>query len=278
MRRSRHGEAGVTIVEAAFVIPLLFMFIFGLVDLGMWTLNSNQASNAARDGARAGILAYPLRGADLVAADAAARETIVNAIQKRLPEGTVDDSQITVTCQDLMGVTVPCTHPSPDRVKVDVAWAWTLVTPVATMLSLDEGKVAGSATMEIVGRPIAVGPPPSTTQPPDPLAPTPSTACQLAELKTPGTVYTKGKQLTAPMLITFKVTGDCTDLRVILQGTRTDTPEKVTHFCGCGDGPTDYSWTYEGSNNIWVNNGKQGSATVMDGSTQIGSTVYFLVK
>lgn len=278
MRRTRVGEAGVTIVEAAFVIPLLFMFIFGLVDLGMWTLNSNQASNAARDGARAGILAFPLRGADLAAAEADARETIVDAIQERLPEGTVEDTQITITCQGPTGATVPCTDPSPDRVKVDVAWAWTLVTPVATLLSLDKGAVSGSATMEIVGRPLAVAPPPPTTQPPDPLTPSTSTPCQFVELKTPGTVYTKGKQLTGPMLVTFKVSGDCADLRLVLEGNRSDVSEKVTHYCGCGDGPTDYSWTYEGSNNIWVKDGKQGSVKLFTGTTQLGATVYFLVK
>ena len=275
MSRTRRRDAGVTVVEAAFVVPLLFMFIFGLVDLGMWTLNSNQASNAARDGARAGILAFPLRG---TVTEQDARDVIVSAIADRLPDGTVEDSDVTISCLGSDGAAISCTHPDPDKVKVDVTWEWTLVTPVATVLGLDRGEVRGSATMEVVGRPLAVAPPPATPDPEDPLVPPPATPCQLESLTTPSTVFTKGKQLMAPMLVEFTVSGDCDDLRVVLQGTRSDTPEKVTHYCGCGEGPTDHSWTYEGSNNIWENNGKQGSATVMNGTTQIGATVFFMVR
>ena len=59
MRRLvRRDERGVTIVEAAFVLPLLFLFIFALIDIGLWEYQSTQASAAARDGARVGILRY----------------------------------------------------------------------------------------------------------------------------------------------------------------------------------------------------------------------------
>jgi hypothetical protein len=274
---TRRREAGVTVVEAAFVVPLLFMFIFGLVDLGMWTLNSNQASNAARDGARAGILAYPLRGVDLVTEDQQARATIVAAIEDHLPEGTLEDSDVTITCLRSDGASVSCTDAGPDRVRVDVAWAWRLVTPVATVLGIDEGAATGSATMEIVGRPLAVAPPGSDPDADDPLQPPETVACKANDLTTPTQVFTKGNQLTAPMTITFTyVEGDCHDLRIVLTGTRQSTSETVTHFCGCGDGP-EHSWTYAGSNNIWQNNGKQGKATLMNGSTVL-ETTEFLVK
>jgi Flp pilus assembly protein TadG len=266
MRRVRAGEAGVTIVEAAFVIPLLFMFMFGLVDLGMWTLNSNQASNAARDGARVGILEFPLRGGDL----ATAEDNIVEAIEDHLPEGTMDASDVTITCLASDDATIPCTNPKPDRVKVDVAWEWRLVTPVATILGIDEGDVQGSATMEIVGRPVPGngGVDPDT---PDPLNPDPVLPCSIADLVAPPEVFTRGQQLAGPMLIEFRyVSGDCSDLQVVLTGTKAAGAETFTHVCGCGD-PPNHIWEYAGSNNIWKANGNRGVVSVYNGSDRTGA-------
>ena len=263
MRRMRAGEAGVTIVEAAFVIPLLFMFMFGLVDLGMWTLNSNQASNAARDGARVGILELPLRGGDLATAEA----EIVAAIEEHLPEGTMDGSDVSITCLASDDTTIPCTDPEPDRVKVDVAWEWRLVTPVATILGIDEGDVQGSATMEIVGRPVPGngGVDPNT---PDPLNPAPVMPCSISDLVAPAEVFARGQQLAGPMLITFKyVSGDCSDVQVVLTGTKATGAETFTHYCGCGD-PPNHRWEYAGSNNIWKANGNRGVVTVYSGANR----------
>lgn len=276
MRRTTRGEAGVTIVEAAFVVPLLFMFMFGLVDLGMWTLNSNQAANAARDGARVGILEFPLRGTDLADAEAA----IVSAVQDHLPEGTMETTDVTITCLDSDDAVVPCTVADPDRVKVDVAWAWRLVTPVATVLGIDEGDVKGSATMEIVGRPVPGngGVDPETEDPlnpgPDPLAP-----CALSALTvTPTEVATKGNQLAAPLTITFNYdSGDCSDLQILLTGTKSEVGEKIVHYCGCGnatdvDGnPIPHRWEYTGSDNIWKTSANKGVVEVFNGDDHSGT-------
>lgn len=268
MRRGQRKDVGVTIVEASFAIPLLFMFMFGLVDLGMWTLNSNQASNAARDGARVGILEFPLRGGDLADAEAA----IVSAIQDHLPEGTMETTDVTITCLDSDDAVVPCTVADPDRVKVDVAWAWRLVTPVATVLGIDEGDVKGSATMEIVGRPVPGngGVDPDT---PDPLNPGPVVPCSVTGLTAPSEVFSKGNQLRDPMEITFSyVSGDCSDVQVVLTGTKADGAEQITHHCGCGNAtdaagnPIPHVWVYSGSDNIWKANGNRGVVTLYSGS------------
>lgn len=270
MKPSRRGEAGVTIVEAAFVIPLLFMFMFGLVDLGMWTLNSNQASNAARDGARVGILEFPLRGGDL----ADAEDKIVAAIEEHLPDGTMEASDVTITCLRSDDVTIPCTDPEPDRVKVDVAWEWTLVTPVATILGIDEGDVHGSATMEVVGRPVpgSGGVDPVT---PDPLNPPPVLPCAVTNLTAPAEVFTRGNQLAGPMTIKFKyVSGDCSDIQVVLTGTKAFGADQIVHYCGCGDPPDGtgnpplHIWEYSGSDNIWKANGNRGVVALFNGASR----------
>ena len=280
MRRARRGEAGVTIVEAAFVVPLLFMFMFGLVDLGMWTLNSNQASNAARDGARVGILELPLRGAGFDVAEA----KIESAVRANLPDGTVvSDDDIDITCpDDSTGdwTEAACKTSDPERIRVAVAWKWTLVTPVATILGIENGDVSGSATMEIVGRPVPGngGVDPDTPDPlnpePDPLAP-----CMLSALTvTPTEVGTKGNQLAEPLMITFMYdSGDCSDLQIVLTGTKSAVGEQIIHYCGCGDAtdadgnPIPHVWEYAGSNNIWKTSTNKGVIAVFNGDDHTGT-------
>ena len=54
----RHDENGAALLEAALAIPIVLLLLSGTVDLGFWIFERTQVSNAARDGARAGILQY----------------------------------------------------------------------------------------------------------------------------------------------------------------------------------------------------------------------------
>jgi len=48
----QHRRGGATIVEAALVISILFLFMFGIFEYGRFLLVSQLMANAARDGAR----------------------------------------------------------------------------------------------------------------------------------------------------------------------------------------------------------------------------------
>lgn len=276
MRRMRRDD-GVTLVEAALVLPILFMLMFGLVDLGMWSFNVNQASNAARDGARAGILAYPLPGVESIAVEEArARETVVSAVKSNLTGGTVEDDDITIACFADDGTSVACSSadPEPERIRVDVEWHWDLVTPVASVIGIERGAARGDATMAIVGRPVAT-PAPTPDDSDDPLNPEPEADCVITGLTGPTMVQTSGNQLAQPMEIRFTDNSEgCNDLRVVLTGTRFSNPDSVVHYCGCGEGP-DHVWVYTGSNNIWYkNSGKQGTVTLMNGDVPVPGATY----
>lgn len=56
-----HGRSrrGAEVVEAALVMPLLVMLVFGMVDFGLLIYNKAVITNAAREGARAGIVYLP---------------------------------------------------------------------------------------------------------------------------------------------------------------------------------------------------------------------------
>lgn len=55
-QRQRHQQRGAAAVEFAIVALVFFTLIFGLVDLGLGIFYTNMLSNAAREGARAGII------------------------------------------------------------------------------------------------------------------------------------------------------------------------------------------------------------------------------
>lgn len=296
-RRRRRAEQGVTVVEAAFALPILLTFIFGLVDLGMWTFNANQATNAARDGARLAILDYQ----DADDETSSMRAAIVDAVRSRLEADKVDS--VMVSCVDDTGSAIACStaEVDVDSVRVDVEWTWDLITPVAAILGYDEGEATGSATMKLVGRPL----PGSTTAPtsststttttststPDDSTSTTTTttpaACAVSSITIPTSVSRgvddKGKQtsqLAEPVLVEFRTNGStaCNDLRVEIRSTEYNPSGKgsVEVDCGCDltpPEPQDFRWSYDGSDNIWS---KSGTATVIvrNGTTALLSKTF----
>ncbi|HZU78360.1 MAG TPA: TadE/TadG family type IV pilus assembly protein [Acidimicrobiales bacterium] len=58
MRRRHYGEQGTVLVEAALVLPIMFVILSAVVDFGFWDYQNTQVSNAARDGARVAMLDY----------------------------------------------------------------------------------------------------------------------------------------------------------------------------------------------------------------------------
>lgn len=290
MRPDRR-DRGVTIVEAAFAFPILLMFIFGLVDLGMWTFNANQATNAARDGARAAILSFE----DLDDPSSLDRDRVEAAVEAHL-DRQVDS--IEVACVDTAGEEVSCSSAEvdTDRVRVDVEWDWRLVTPVAAILGYEEGRAAGSATMSLVGLPYEGAPGATTTSapsgttsttqtiPPETTTTTTAVACNASSLTvSPLTVTTTGSgsnQLVDEIDFTFSTNGSplCNDLKIVLisRADNGSNNKRETFKCGCGSGPTSFGGSYRGSTNIWGDTGTGWRAVLMNGTTAF-DTVQFTV-
>lgn len=274
MTRSHRHDSGVTIVEASFALPIMFLFIFGLIDLGLWTLNSNQAANAARDGARAGILSYEL-------ADAGTgpdHDKVLAAVKQHLSGQELDASSITVDCVNPDGSVISCAlaEPGDDRIRVDVRWDWTLLTPIAGSLGIDKGAAEGSATMVIVGRPLgsAVA---DGAYADDPVASTPpaSETCTVGTpVVTPSPVESQGNQLKGGLTVTFSSSATCADLKVELVAGADSDPDaaRLLFACACGEGP-DHTWSYTGSDNVWKKS-TTGTVNILDGTTLMASRTF----
>ena len=138
-RRSR--ERGASLLEAAFAIPIFFVFLLAFVDLGLGVLQTSQATSAASDGARAGII------------DPTDTAGIEAAVKKRLAGARVDS--VTVTCLKPGGTSVGCSStdldPETDQIRVVVKWRWKPVGPVGHAFPVQD--IVGSSTMDIVPQP-----------------------------------------------------------------------------------------------------------------------------
>ena len=55
------NQKGTTLVEFAIVLFLLLILIFGIIEFGLAMFNQQVITNAAREGARAGIVSRPIR-------------------------------------------------------------------------------------------------------------------------------------------------------------------------------------------------------------------------
>lgn len=166
MSRRRDGdERGVTVIEAALVLPLLFSIILGMTDAGMLVFNNTQVTAAARDGSREAILYYKQAdggsGGTLFSppcnALTADQTVICNAIETHLDS---TNFQFSVQCL-AQASAVGSPQPSPpqetcanatidqDQIQVTVRWtrsSWTAMLPTSIT-------VTGSSTLTILGLP-----------------------------------------------------------------------------------------------------------------------------
>src|SRR5581483_9309673 len=160
-RRARTDlrERGAAVLEAALVLPVFLTAVLGLVDIGYAVFQTSQATSAARDGARAGILAFT--SADVAGSTDNAK--IQSQVRERLPGQNVES--ITVTC--LSGhtgtTTISCASATPDtdRIRVVVTWTYRPLTPAGA--AVGPISITGTATMGIVGAPVTPGTTTTTT-------------------------------------------------------------------------------------------------------------------
>lgn len=255
MRRAGRRDGGVTIVEAAFALPILFMFIMGLADLGMWTFNANQATNAARDGARAAIIDH--RFADDPTSDTF--EAVVERIESRLAGRSLDVQNVEIECVRADGGTgCAGAHPDRDQIRVEVDWSWDLITPVAAVVGVDRGNASGVATMTIIGRagdPPPADPPVSTTSTSTSTTTSTSTIppgpCDVTGLQvTPSPATLQGSSGSLDRIeIKFNASGaGCTGLAVQLSPPNSQQVQSATcKTCGS----TSNTWEYTSNDKVW---------------------------
>jgi Flp pilus assembly protein TadG len=115
--RPSSGQRGQDAVEFALIIPVLFLILMGIFDMGRATYYISALHNAAREGARYGII-FP---------------DDTEGIQDRAKEFAV------AIPEDELVVTVD--FPVEDHIQVTVEWSMPIVTPVIGALFGGENTV-----------------------------------------------------------------------------------------------------------------------------------------
>jgi Flp pilus assembly protein TadG len=136
VQRLRRDEDGSTLVEFAIVSTIFLLMMFALADIGLVEIGNSVGSNAARDGARTGIVNSTYVNAQT--SGSANNTKIVDAVKQRLT-GLVSGTP-TVVVQCLNNHTTPGTLSSEactsanvqvgtDLLEVKVTWTHIGATP-----------------------------------------------------------------------------------------------------------------------------------------------------
>jgi len=99
--RKRRTQAGTTVVEAAFVFPVMLMLLFGIGEFGIAFTQWNSLTNAAREGARMGVVfRSPCDDTGGVITNA-----VVTTVETFANSSGIDTSSITTTVNGVCGGT-----------------------------------------------------------------------------------------------------------------------------------------------------------------------------
>jgi hypothetical protein len=127
---------GQDLVEFALIIPILMLFIYGIIDLARVFQSLIVINNAAREGARYGMLygmdlKIQTSQPDCLAFSDKNSNSIIDIIEKTKSEAlsagvNLSAATVTVTCPGTGAVT-PCDCRSADRLKVSVAYPFQML-------------------------------------------------------------------------------------------------------------------------------------------------------
>ena len=118
------GERGQDVVEFALIIPVLFLILMGIFDMGRATFSYTVLLNAAREGARFGVI-HPTDSAGI---EAKVRDMAVG----------LDPSTLTVTT----------TSPDSNTIRVSLNYQFTVVTPgIQVFFGSNQVAMVGQSTM-----------------------------------------------------------------------------------------------------------------------------------
>lgn len=151
--RRLRDDGGAVIVEAALVLPILLAFFLGLFEYSIVEFQQSQATSAARDGARAGIVL------DYSAADqtgSPANLAIEAAVRARL----LGQENVTIVVRCVLDdgtTTVACSNSAlkSDQGFLSVAVSWPYESVTGTGLFVPS-TITGTTKMSLVGVPVTI--------------------------------------------------------------------------------------------------------------------------
>jgi len=119
--KRKDGERGQSLVEFVFLVPIFLILVFAIVDFGMGFHAWITITNSAREGARYG--AVQASGDEI-------------EMRVRTTSDSLDQSKLTISVTNAQG------DPG-ESVIVDVDYGYSLITPLAGLVSFVSGNTLG---------------------------------------------------------------------------------------------------------------------------------------
>lgn len=132
--RRRRSERGAAAVEMAFVLPVLLLLIFGIIDYGRLLNAQIMMTEAAREGARVAAL-----GLD------------DDAIEDRVQTATTGLSPALEVGSGIAVTACPSDAEADDDATVDLSYDFEFITPVPGLSALFGGSMSGTKTITATG-------------------------------------------------------------------------------------------------------------------------------
>lgn len=160
----RRDDRATALLEFAFIAPIFALFLFGIITFGYLLAFSQNVTQAANEGARAGAVALPVQGQNTADVAVAQARTAVNAALDGFDQECSDTGPMTCTF-----AVVPCNASagSPDCITVTVTYDYSAEPLLPNVPLLSAGYpdvITKSATAQI--NPTIVGAPAPTTSAP----------------------------------------------------------------------------------------------------------------
>lgn len=147
IRRTRVGDKGQALVELAFVIPLVLLFLFGIIDFGLALNQQNSETNIANIAVREAAI---VTSTSFTATCNGNSEANINlwAQCEAASQGTPTP---TVCVADVNGASPSATYSTGDPIKVEVTSSFSWLHLITGQVSGLSSTIGANATMRYEG-------------------------------------------------------------------------------------------------------------------------------
>ena len=128
VRLARSSDRGAELIEYALIVPLLMLVLLGIAEFGLFFQAFSVVSNAAREGARMGVLARETDATYYSAADIQAR--VASFISTGLPAAAATPTT-TVACESQSWGGGPAFYVG--KVTVNYTYTFQFIGPIASL-------------------------------------------------------------------------------------------------------------------------------------------------
>lgn len=140
------GESGQALVELAFVIPLVMLFLFGIIDFGLALNQQNQDTNIANVAVREAAVV----GTTSSVKCGSTTETTLGAWAS-CESGLMGGPTVTVCVADVAGTSPSSTYATGDPVKVEVTSSFNWIKLISGKVNNLSSTIGSNATMRVEG-------------------------------------------------------------------------------------------------------------------------------